>query len=180
MKTMSRWSDEMAEKDITRISIGDFSVSIIGIRLLMEEMAKEYTGRADEEVRKTMLERLSKDNYIPARAMDDYGRAFVREFRKFLGQPYEEATSAGLDIKVLGPGCPGCDRLEQVLMELVAELRLVAGIEHVQDLKEIARYRVMATPALVINGKVVSKGVVPPKEQIKKWLAEAAPGGADA
>lgn len=173
---MERWSEEMAEKDITRIKVGDFSVSIIGLKLLMDELAGEYAGRADEEVRDVMLERLSKDNYIPAKARDDYGKAFVREFRKFLGQPYEEDASTGLDIKVLGPGCPGCDQLEQVIMQLVAELRLAASIEHVQDLREIARYRVMGTPALIINGKVVSRGIVPPKEQIKKWLAEVAPG----
>jgi glutaredoxin len=164
----------MAEKDITRISVGDFSVGIIGLRLLMDEMAGEYARRPDEEVRKVMLERLSKDNYIPGSAMDDYGRAFVREFRKYLGQPYEADSSSALDIKVLGPGCPECHRLEQVLMQLLVELKLPASLDHVRDFKEIAKYNVMGTPALVINGKVVSKGSVPPKEKIKTWLAEAA------
>jgi small redox-active disulfide protein 2 len=168
----------MADKDITRVTVGDFSVSIIGIKCLMEEMAEAYSGRSDEEVRKVMLERLGKDNYIPHKATEHYGKAFVREFRKFLGQPYEEEASTGLDIKVLGPGCPECDRLEQTLMQLLAELKLPASIEHVRDIKEIAKFRVMGTPALLINGKVVSKGSVPPREKIKKWLAEASPGKA--
>ncbi len=166
----------MAEKDITRINVGDFSVSIIGIKCLMEEMAEEYSARADEEVRKVMLERLGKDNYIPGKVANEYGKAFVREFRKFLGQPYEEDASTGLEIKVLGPGCPQCDQLEQVLMQLLAELKIPASLEHVRDFKEIAKYRVMGAPALVINGKVLSKGSVPPRERIKKWLTEAAPG----
>jgi len=159
----------MTEKDITRIKVGDFSVSIIGLKCLMEEMALDFAGKPDEEVRNTMLARLGEGNYIPGKAKDQYGKAFVREFRKFLGQPYEE----GLDVKVLGPGCPQCDHLEQVLMQLLAEMQLPASIEHVRDFKEIAKYRVMGTPALVINGKVVSKGSVPSKDKIKKWLAEA-------
>lgn len=164
----------MADKDITRVRVGDFSVGIIGIQCLMEEMAEEYSKRADEEVRRVMLERLAEDNYIPASAKDEYGKAFVREFRKFLGQPFEDEAPAGMDIKVLGPGCPECDHLEQVLMQLLSELKLPANIEHLRDYKEIAKYGVMATPALVINGKVVSKGPVPSKEKIGKWLTDAA------
>jgi len=166
----------MAEKDITQIKVGKHAVSIIGIKLLMAEMAQTHSDKSDEEVRNIMLERLGRDNYIPGPAKDDYGKAFVREFRKFMGQPFQEEASTDLDIKVLGPGCPECDRLEQVLMQLLADLQLPASIDHVRDLKEIAKYRVMGTPALMINGKVVSKGGFPPKEKIKKWLMEAAPG----
>jgi hypothetical protein len=54
----------------------------------------------------TLLNRLSKKNYIPAKARDPYGKAFLREFKKFTGKPYEEEVLPGLDIKVLGPGCP--------------------------------------------------------------------------
>lgn len=166
----------MTEKDITQIKVGKYSVSIIGLKLLMTEMAHTHAGKPDDEVQNIMMERLGKDNYIPGPAKDDYGKAFVREFRKFMGQPFQEEGSTDLDIKVLGPGCPECDHLEQVLMQLLADLQLPASIEHVRDFKEIAKYRVMGTPALMINGKVVSKGTVPPKEKIKKWLTEAAPG----
>lgn len=166
----------MAEKDITQIKVGKHSVSIIGIKLLMAEMAQTHSDKSDEDVRSIMLERLEKDNYIPEPAKDDYGNAFVREFRKSVGQPFQEDASTDLDIKVLGPGCPKCDHLEQVLMQLLADLQLPASIEHVRDFKEIAKYRVMGTPALMINGKVVSKGAAPPREKIKKWLMEAAPG----
>ena len=58
-------------------------------------------------------------------------------------------------------------------MSALAELNLAADFEHVQDLKEIARYGVMGTPALVINGQVKSVGRVPPKKQIIEWLKEA-------
>jgi len=163
----------MAEKDITRISIGNFSVSIIGIRQLMEEMTGAHADKPDEEVRAFMLDRLAKDNYIPGSAREDYGRAFVREFRKSLGQPYADDAPKGLDIKVLGAGCSQCHALTQVIMGVLTELDLPACVDHVTDIKEIARYGIMGSPALLINGKAVAVGSVPPRDRIKKWLAEA-------
>jgi predicted DsbA family dithiol-disulfide isomerase len=46
-------------------------------------------------------------------------------------------------------------------------------VDHVTDIKEIARYGIMGSPALLINGKAVAVGSVPPRERIKKWLVEA-------
>jgi hypothetical protein len=163
----------MAEKDITRINVGNFSVSIIGIKQLMDEMAGTHADKPDEEVRSFMLDRLGKDNYIPAKAKEDYGRAFLREFRKALGQPYTDDAPRGLDVKVLGAGCSQCHQLTQMIMEVLTELELPAGVDHVMDIKEIARYGIMGSPALLINGKAVAVGSVPPRERIKKWLLEA-------
>jgi len=163
----------MTDKDITQVRIGQHGFGIIGIRCLMEELAANCADKSDAEVKAVMVERLSKDNYIPANVREDYGKAFVREFRKFLGQPYTEDAEAGLDVKVLGAGCPQCQALTQTIMELLTELQLPAGVDHVTDIKEIARYRVMGSPALVINGKVMAVGSVPPRERIKNWLKEA-------
>jgi small redox-active disulfide protein 2 len=96
----------------------------------------------------------------------------LREFNKFLGRPYEEDVSEELEIKVLGPGCDQCDRLEKELMEALAEMDLSADLEHVRDLKEIGRYGVMGTPAVIINGKVKCVGSVPHREKIIQWLKE--------
>ncbi len=163
----------MAEKDITRINVAKFSVSIIGIKHLMEEMAATHADKPDEEVRSFMLDQLGKDNYIPAKAKEDYGNAFLREFRKFLGQPYTDDAPKGLDVKVLGAGCSQCHQLTLMIMEVLTELKLPAGVDHVMDIKEIARYGIMGSPALLINGKAVAVGSVPPRERIKKWLVEA-------
>ena len=57
-------------------------------------------------------------------------------------------------------------------MEVLAEMSLSADMQHVRDVKEIAQYGVMGTPALVINGKVMSVGTVPNKAKIKEWLSE--------
>jgi len=90
-----------------------------------------------------------------------------------MGQPYEEESSGEFEFKILGPGCPQCDQLEKTIMEILTELNLPANLEHVRDMKEIAASRIMSTPALMVNGKVVAKGSVPPKDRIKKWLMEA-------
>jgi len=78
-----------------------------------------------------------------------------------------------LEIKVLGAGCAQCDRLEQEIIQVMAESGIRADIEHVRDIKEIGRYGVMGTPALLINGEVKSVGSVPPKTKLIKWLKEA-------
>ena len=76
-----------------------------------------------------------------------------------------------MDIKVLGMGCTRCNDLEKHVRNALAELGVAASIEHVTDIKEIAAMGVLMTPALVIDGKVVSQGKVPSKDELKKWLA---------
>jgi small redox-active disulfide protein 2 len=166
----------MAEKEVVRIRVGQFGVGIIGIKELIQEMAQSYNDKSNKEIEAYMLEQLGKNNYIPAGAKEEYGKAFLREFRKFMGQPYEDELSGEVEIKILGPGCPQCDQLEKTVMELLTQLKLPASLEHVRDTNEIVRYGVMFTPALMVNGKIVATGSVPPKEKIKKWVTEAAAG----
>ncbi|HPR61443.1 MAG TPA: thioredoxin family protein [Prolixibacteraceae bacterium] len=77
---------------------------------------------------------------------------------------------AGMEIKVLGPGCPKCKTLEKATLEAVAETGVKATVTKVDDIVEIMNYGVMTTPALVINNKVVVKGRVPLKDEIKKLI----------
>lgn len=85
-----------------------------------------------------------------------------------------EVPSGPIQIKVLGPGCLSCDKLEQDLMAVMAVMNLPADLDHVRDAREIARYGVMGNPALVINGRVVAVGRVPSKSRLKDWLRTAA------
>jgi len=75
-----------------------------------------------------------------------------------------------MDIKILGPGCPKCKTLEKVTREAVAETGIIATIDKVEDIVKIMEYRVMHTPGLVINGKVVLSGQVPTVNQVKEIL----------
>jgi small redox-active disulfide protein 2 len=76
-------------------------------------------------------------------------------------------------IEVLGPGCASCQRLEANARDAVAQAGIEAQIVKVTDYAEIASRGVLSTPGLVIDGKVVSTGRVPPVADITKWLAPA-------
>lgn len=73
-------------------------------------------------------------------------------------------------IKILGSGCPKCNRLEQLTREAVAELGLTATFEHVKEMDRIMAYPVMTTPALVIDEEVVVSGRMPSKDELAGWL----------
>ncbi len=77
-----------------------------------------------------------------------------------------------MHIKVLGPGCKKCHETEKLVKEAVAEAGLDATIEYVTDIAEIAKHGVFSTPAVVIDGKVVSVGKVPSSSDIKSWLGK--------
>ncbi|MGQ9465678.1 MAG: thioredoxin family protein [bacterium] len=78
-----------------------------------------------------------------------------------------------LDIKILGPGCPRCYEVEKRTKEVIEELKLDVNVEKISDLKKIMEYKIMATPGLVINGKVVFSGKIPAKSQIRAWIEQA-------
>jgi small redox-active disulfide protein 2 len=160
----------MAEKEVTQVSVGGHRVGIIGLKPTLEAVARELAGRSDEEIKAELMARLSKSNYIADKAKPAYEAAFFREYKKSIGEAISEDPGGSLQIKVLGQGCPSCDKLEQDLMAVMAELGLSADLEHVRDIKEIACYGVMGNPALVINGKVVAAGRVPSRSQLKDWL----------
>ena len=73
-------------------------------------------------------------------------------------------------IKVLGSGCANCKKLEQYTREAVAQLGIDAAIEKVEDFKDIMKYGVMRTPALVVDEKVKAFGKVLSVEEIKSLL----------
>ncbi len=76
-------------------------------------------------------------------------------------------------IKVLGPGCANCVNLERITREAVDTLGLDATIEKVTDFSAIAGYGVMATPALVVDERVVVSGRVPTEAEVRGLLSLA-------
>ena len=80
-------------------------------------------------------------------------------------------TDKGADgVKVLGSGCAKCNALEQAVREALEELGMETTIDHVTDFSRIAAYGVMSTPALVVDGKVVSYGKVLKKDEVKALI----------
>lgn len=75
-----------------------------------------------------------------------------------------------ISVKVLGSGCAKCNQLEAAAKEALQRLGIETTIEHVTDFSQIAAYGVMSTPALVVDGKVVSYGKVLKADEIEKLL----------
>lgn len=73
-------------------------------------------------------------------------------------------------IKILGTGCTNCKKLEENARKAVEELGLDAAIEKVTEIKDIMKYGVMKTPALVVDEKVKIMGRVATSDEIKKYL----------
>ncbi|GAM12294.1 thioredoxin family protein [Mesobacillus selenatarsenatis] len=76
-----------------------------------------------------------------------------------------------MNIKILGTGCKKCQELEKNTREVVADLQLEAEVEKVEEIKEIMKYKVMSTPALVIDGNLVSAGKLLTVNELKKMLS---------
>lgn len=78
-----------------------------------------------------------------------------------------------LNIKVLGPGCENCHRVEEAARAAVAEMGVTAEFEKVTDRAEFARYNLLATPGLVLNEKLVAGGRIPGVDEIKLLVGRA-------
>lgn len=77
-----------------------------------------------------------------------------------------------MEIKVLGPGCPNCQLLEENVKKAVKELGIEAKIEKVTDIREIMMYT-MSTPGLIINGKLKHSGKpLPSLEKVKELIRQ--------
>lgn len=75
-------------------------------------------------------------------------------------------------IQVLGPGCPKCNQLAEDVIKAAMELNIKYDFEKVSDMRDIMKFGVMMTPALVVDGVVKASGRVPPIAELKKMLSE--------
>jgi len=75
-----------------------------------------------------------------------------------------------MHIKIMGPGCPNCQKVEELVKDVVNETKVDAKIEKVTDFQEMAMAGVLSTPAVVIDGVVKCVGTIPTKDEISSWL----------
>ena len=80
-----------------------------------------------------------------------------------------------VDLKVLGSGCFRCEQLYAEAEKAASLFGAAARLSKVEDVTEIMTYKILATPALVINGKVKSSGRIPEASEILHWLEAAMP-----
>ena len=78
-----------------------------------------------------------------------------------------------LTIKVLGPGCDNCKKLETIARKAATMMGLEAEFIKITDWTEIKEYPILSTPGLVINEKLVSGGRIPSEAEVTTWLADA-------
>jgi hypothetical protein len=163
----------MAKDEIKQIIINDHLVGIVGLDDIIKKTAETQRGKSDDVIKNILLREIAVNNYVPSKAQDAYGHALLRVFKIAQGLFVAEEPSHVLNIAVLGMGCTRCSQLENDVRDLLSEMNIAANLRHITDLKEIARYGLLGSPALVINNKVLSVGEVPPKSKIRQWIIEA-------
>jgi small redox-active disulfide protein 2 len=76
-----------------------------------------------------------------------------------------------VEIKVLGPGCANCKKMEELAKRAVNELDIDAKIEKITDIGQIAMHGILSTPGLIVNGKVRHSGKpLPSLEKVKELI----------
>jgi len=80
-----------------------------------------------------------------------------------------------MEIKVLGPGCANCHKMEEMAKQAVSDLGLTAEVVKITDIGDIARHGILSTPGLIVNGKVKHTGKpLPSLDKVKKLLKSEA------
>jgi small redox-active disulfide protein 2 len=78
-----------------------------------------------------------------------------------------------LNIKVLGPGCANCARVEEIARQVVVMLSVEATITKVKERETWKRYGLLSTPGLVVNDKLVCGGRIPSETEVTTWITSA-------
>lgn len=73
-------------------------------------------------------------------------------------------------VKVLGAGCPKCERLFEAVEAAAHKNNISIRLEKITDINEIIKHGVMMTPALVVDGDVKTTGKIPREEEIVRYL----------
>ncbi len=156
--------------DYVKIKVGNQQAGIIGLKSALAEVAEDADPLNDKQIGPRIREKLAGKNYFAPAAVQLYDQAFLREYKKFRGLPVGAETEAGASIKVLGPGCPRCRQLRDMVLQALTMRGLAADFSYVTDPLEIAGEGIVLTPALIINGEVKVSGRLPNKAEIEKWI----------
>ncbi len=80
-----------------------------------------------------------------------------------------------MEIKVLGPGCANCQKMEEMAKQAVSDLGLMAKVVKITDISDIARHGILSTPGLIVNGKVKHTGKpLPSLDKVKELIKSEA------
>ncbi len=159
--------------DIRQIRVGGHKVGINGLDQALEQMPDHLAQAGDQEIGEALMGLLQDHNYFPAAARPKYIQALARECRRWWGQEVAPEPALGLELKILGAGCPRCHQLYENVLRVLAEMGLPADVEQVTDTKQIASMGVVTPPGLVIGDKVVAAGQVLRPYKIRQLILAA-------
>lgn len=150
------------------IRIGKSIIGLIGLDIALNQAAAKKLP--EDEAVIFLFNAVSKKNYIPPTAHDKYHEALRKAYRHHLHPDDQEGDI--LIIRIFGKTCISCDNLQKMVIEELNAKGLAADIEKIHDPDEIYRYGILAIPALMINGKVKSSGIMPTRAQLEQWIKE--------
>ena len=155
--------------DITFVRIGKNLVGLRGLPEIFQELSSR-AFESPEAAQEELFRRAAGANYIPPGSREDYRRALWREFHRFRGEAEEEEANAGVEIKVLGLGCSGCQQFYQQVVDILAAHAVEADLQYITAPALLKDYEVRSFPALMINGRLVLAGQRPAPAQLEKIL----------
>jgi len=151
------------------LRVGKVTVGLIGIDVALLKYGCDKTLPVEDAV-DIVFKNVVAHNYVPATAAHLYRQAIKDEILRL--RSGEKVKNKELIIRILGPGCVSCNKLQSMVLEIMSHLEVAADIFQVHDLDEIGRFGIVQTPALVINGDLKSAGRHPTRSQIEAWLRD--------
>lgn len=158
---------------VRQISIGGNRIGLVDIDEIFEQV--RALGISDpEELKRMLLEKVKAGNYVPPKLEKVYMEDLLDEYRVFIGEQCRRRRAEGLvEVRVYGQGCPTCERLDRMAMEVIANKGLRVDYQYVTEAGEIRAAGVIGTPALTIDGKVAFLGRVPSAGEMERVLMRA-------
>ncbi|MCX5831524.1 MAG: thioredoxin family protein [Deltaproteobacteria bacterium] len=158
-----------------QIRIGGNTVGIIDLDEIFSEV-RAAGVKGDKAVKQLIIEKVKVKNYVPLQLEDMYREDLFDEYRVFTGQQASRTRKPGVpEIRVYGPGCPLCEQLDRLVMEVIARKGLQVDYRYIKDIREMMKLGLMGTPALVINGKLIAVGRVPNSRELEEILKGVLP-----
>ena len=76
-----------------------------------------------------------------------------------------------MEIIILGAGCTKCNYVYNIVEKVINETGANATLRKEGDIMKIMEYKVMRTPAVVIDGKVVFQGCIPSEKEVIDYIS---------
>jgi len=152
------------------LKVGKATIGLVGLDIALNKALAEEISVANAS--NFLYDAIRSENYIPSGMTEQYKKALEREYKKLLGQEVED--DGDLIIRIFGTGCISCNGLRDAVIDAMMEADIAADIHMIHEPDEIGRHGITATPALMINGRVLTAGIHPTPVQLKQWLLEAA------